>query len=883
MESSEPQPARSETHLTVAAGEEQISAAPGSSTSLQVGILNDGPLPEEVMISVTGIPSGWITGNERLMYIPAGQMEKILLTILPPPLPESRVGQYPLEIRAVGRSDPDHPATATCLLTVAAYESRGRIGLLLGSTQFSVVPGSAFHIPMLLVNHGLQADSFRLGMTGLPANWISTDSPITRLAPGESREVMATIHVPRSPQAGAGRTPFVLQVASQLFPDEAAEASCILTIAAFSQFTAALDAGTLGAGQPGQVTVSNQGNTVDAYSLSFQNPGSLLVFQKPVQVARPGSQPGTQRLETGYAEIPVGDRLQVEPGQSAAYPFRTRLRSRPLVGGEASYPYTVTVTSSDGRVQDLPARVVESALMPVWLPVLLGVGAVGFCLLFMLFSFRNLPSSATATQTAAVNQTQTALAAGPDSDGDGLSDTQESTLGTDPHLADTDADGLPDGQEAQQFQTDPRNPDTDADLLNDGEEVKRSTNPRVADTDQDGLGDGAEISIGTNPLVQDSDQDKLLDGQENQNCPRPLTPDSDGDGILDGNDRDPCNPSNPSLTAAAPTQPFPTQPIPTQPLPTQPLPTVPLPTQPLPTQPLPTQVPLTVVIPTVTSISTNTGIPPIGMPPGLQGAVLFSSDRDGNAEIYSLNLANQSFSRLTTNTTQDIQPVLAPDSVQFAFVSNQDGNNEIYLGGTDGRAPVNLTRNAADDQQPSWSPDGNWIAFTSNRDGNREIYIMRKDGSELRNLTSNPADDFAPAWYSVSGFFGPIEWIAFTSTRDGNQEVYRVRPNAAGLTNLTKNPAQDYTPSGFREGSTLAFVSERDGNPEIYTMDQNGAAVTRITTNPAQDMDPSIGANGWITFSSDRDGNLEVYAIPTQGGTAYNLTNNPAQDRDPDW
>jgi Tol biopolymer transport system component len=878
--SSDPQPVMGENPLTIALGEEQISAAPGSATTLQVGVLNGGPLAEEVEISVRGVPSSWVTGASRLVVIPPGMVEKIPLTILPPPIPESRVGQYPLEIQAVGRSDPAHPVTARSILTVAAYESRGRIGMLLGTTQYSVVPGSTVHIPLLLLNRGLQEDSFRLGVTGVPANWISADSPITRLSPGESREVMVTLHVPRSPQATAGRTPFVIQINSQVFPDESAEASCILTVAMFAQFSATLEPATLAAGQSGRVTVSNQGNTASAYSMNFQSPGSLLAFQKPVQVTQLGPQPGTRRVEAGYADVPPGDRFQVEAGQSVVYPFRTQLRSRPLLGGETSYPYTVTVTSSEGRIQDLPGRLLESALLPVWVPVVGIVAAFGFCLLLMLFSFRNLPSSTTATQTAVFSLTQTALAAGPDADGDGLSDAQEGTLGTNPQLVDTDGDGLPDGQEVQQFQTDPRNPDTDADLLNDGEEIKRSTNPRVADTDQDGLSDGAEVSLGTNPLVQDSDQDKLLDGQENQNCPRPLTPDSDGDGILDGNDRDPCNPSNPSLTAAAPTQPLPTQPLPTQPLPTQPLPTQPLPTQPLPTQPLPTA-----VIPTNTSIP-PTSQPPLTLtpaPPGLQGTLLFGSNRDGNSEIYAMNMANQSLNRLTTNAAQDIQPALAPDSVQVAYTSNRDGNNEIYLGGTDLRNPVNLTNNQADDQQPTWSPDGDWIAFTTNRDGNQEIYVMRSDGSQLRNLTNNAANDYAPTWYSLGGLFGSEDWIAFTSTRDGNQEIYTVRVNGTGLTNLTNNPAQDYAPTGYPGGQTLAFVSERDGNPEIYTMNQNGGAVTRLTTNPTQDLAPVISSNGWVAFTTDRDGNLEIYIVSTQGGTAYNLTRSPGQDRDPDW
>ena len=897
--SSDPKPTRDENHLTIAVKEEQISAAPGIGVDLLVGILNDGPQHEEVEISVRGVPASWITSETRLIYIPAGQAEKLTLTILPPPIPESRVGQYPLEIQAVSRSEPDRPAIARTVLTVAAYESRGRIGMLLGATQFSAVPGSTVHIPILLQNRGLQEDSFQLGVTGIPANWISANSPITRLAQGESKEVMVTLHVPRSPQAVAGRSPLAIQLTSQLFPDETAEASCILTIAAFSQFSATLEPGTLEAGQSGRVIVSNEGNTADTYSLTYQSTENLLVFQKPVQVARPGPQPGTQRLEAAYAEIPPVDRFQVDAGQSAAYPFRGRVRSRPIVGGEASYPFNVTVTSTEGRVQDLPGRVLEKGLMPVWLPFVLGAAAIMFCGLLLLFSFQNFPTTTTATQTAAYNQTQAALAGGVDTDGDGLMDTEEGPLGTDPAvadtdgddlldgeevetvltnplLADTDGDGLPDGEEVERYQTDPRNPDTDADLLNDGDEIERTTDPKVQDSDQDGLGDGAEISLGTNPRQQDTDQDGLRDGQENQNCPRPLTPDSDSDGIIDGNDRDPCNPSNPSLTAGAPTQPLPTQPLPTQPLPTQPLPTQPLPTA---------------VIPTNTLIPTNTTVPPTNppagtstpAPPSLQGIMLFSSNRDGNSEIYALNLANQSLNRLTTNTAQDVQPALAPDSVQVAYVSNQNGNNEIYIGGTDRRTPVNITSNTADDQQPAWSPDGNWIAFTSTRDGNQEVYVMRSDGTQLRNLTNNAANDFAPTWYSEGGLFGSQDWIAFTSTRDGNQEVYRVLLNGSGLTNMTNNPAQDYAPSGYPGGQTMAFVSERDGNPEIYTMNQNGGAVTRLTNNPTQDLEPVISSNGWVIFTTDRDGNLEVYVVSTQGGTAYNLTRSPGQDRDPDW
>src|SRR5690606_14407095 len=58
-----------------------------------------------------------------------------------------------------------------------------------------------------------------------------------------------------------------------------------------------------------------------------------------------------------------------------------------------------------------------------------------------------------------------------DSDGDGLLDSEEAELGTDPFNPDTDGDGLSDGEEVRTYKTDPLNPDTDYDGLKDGAEV----------------------------------------------------------------------------------------------------------------------------------------------------------------------------------------------------------------------------------------------------------------------------------------------------------------------------------------------------------------------------------------------------------------------------
>lgn len=65
-----------------------------------------------------------------------------------------------------------------------------------------------------------------------------------------------------------------------------------------------------------------------------------------------------------------------------------------------------------------------------------------------------------------------------DSDADGLLNSEEEALGTDPYSKDTDKDGLDDYQEVKVYKTDPLNPDTDFDSVSDGIEVKIGLNPK---------------------------------------------------------------------------------------------------------------------------------------------------------------------------------------------------------------------------------------------------------------------------------------------------------------------------------------------------------------------------------------------------------------------
>ena len=112
-----------------------------------------------------------------------------------------------------------------------------------------------------------------------------------------------------------------------------------------------------------------------------------------------------------------------------------------------------------------------------------------------------------------------------DSDGDGLTDSLEETLGSDPFSVDTDDDGLSDYEELGWLDYNPLLEDTDGNGILDKDE----------DPDGDGLTNLQESNLGTNMIVKDTDHDGLTDYEEAMIYHTdPLNPDTDGDGVNDG-------------------------------------------------------------------------------------------------------------------------------------------------------------------------------------------------------------------------------------------------------------------------------------------------------------------------------------------------------------
>ncbi len=130
----------------------------------------------------------------------------------------------------------------------------------------------------------------------------------------------------------------------------------------------------------------------------------------------------------------------------------------------------------------------------------------------------------------------------PDRDGDDLDDEEEALVGTDPARADTDRDGLEDGEEYHTLHTDPLDEDSDDDGVRDGQEMDPGgdadgdmlINALDPDADGDGLWDGTEIGLISAPDGTDMAAMTFVADADRTTTTNARAADTDGDGLSDG-------------------------------------------------------------------------------------------------------------------------------------------------------------------------------------------------------------------------------------------------------------------------------------------------------------------------------------------------------------
>jgi len=157
---------------------------------------------------------------------------------------------------------------------------------------------------------------------------------------------------------------------------------------------------------------------------------------------------------------------------------------------------------------------------------------------------------------------------------------------------------------------------------------------------------------------------------------------------------------------------------------------------------------------------------------------------------------------------------------KILFVSNRDGNDEIYAMNIDGSNVVRLTYNNVPDGRATWSANGQHIAFASGLPGLKDIYVMNANGSGLKNITNTPSDDEDFPEWSPNG-----NDVIFSSNRDGNYEIYTTNLGGNQLTRLTHRLQDDKWPTWSPDGSKIAFHSDLGGTEltEVFVMKADGS------------------------------------------------------------
>jgi hypothetical protein len=303
--------------------------------------------------------------------------------------------------------------------------------------------------------------------------------------------------------------------------------------------------------------------------------------------------------------------------------------------------------------------------------------------------------------------------------------------------------------------------------------------------------------------------------------------------------------------------------------------------------------------------------------------VAWNDYRVGNYELYFTRVSAAGVkliadARLTTDAASSTAASLVYSGSEYAVAwdDNRDGNDEVYFArvsaagakvGSDQRVSLGLDYSSA--PSLAWTGGACAAAWSDHRDGNAEIYFARLSaagallGGEQR-LTANGSASLVPALAAAADEYG----TAWQDNRDGNDEIYFGRIGAGGnrvgpdlrlsfAANSSKDPALAWTGSAFgaawedyRDGAAyrLYFVTFRPDTDGDGLADRDELNLT--FTDPADwdsdhdghadgaDCDP-LDPDNWVSCATCRDADADTYY---RGCDAYVSRNGPdCNDADP--
>ena len=256
--------------------------------------------------------------------------------------------------------------------------------------------------------------------------------------------------------------------------------------------------------------------------------------------------------------------------------------------------------------------------------------------------------------------------------------------------------------------------------------------------------------------------------------------------------------------------------------------------------------------------------------------IVFSSNRDGNWEIYIMNPDGTRQERLTYDRAVDCEPVISPTGDRILFTSNRGGTRDLYLMDADGRNVRPLFGvSEAYRTEPAWSPDGKKIAYSQRAFGSINIHTAKADGTSIKPIERlKSAHSGYPSWSSDG------TEIAFVVADEVHWASRQIR-----FINLETDEQETLFPDDFPRmfqpayaliGDQIAFVWFRPAAKQqsIFIVNRDGSYLRRIeslvATHPAWSPsgDELIYTEGVIGSHS------QIFKINLTSQKVTQLTNN---------
>lgn len=195
-------------------------------------------------------------------------------------------------------------------------------------------------------------------------------------------------------------------------------------------------------------------------------------------------------------------------------------------------------------------------------------------------------------------------------------------------------------------------------------------------------------------------------------------------------------------------------------------------------------------------------------------------DFDPAMDIFRAEPDGSHLVRLTDTPGYDAEGSYSPDGKQIIFTSFRDGDAEIYIMDADGKNPRRITKAKGYDGGPFFSPDGKKIIYRSDRGQNDllQVYINTPEGNAERALTANDAVNWGPYFYPDS------RHLVYSTSLHGHQnyEIYWMDTETGRQERITYREGFDGLPVFSRDGKMMMWTSKgrtEDNTSQLFIAD----------------------------------------------------------------